>query len=411
VDDRQLAERLSDVGEATPPPDLAGRVRATVRRRRARAAVTLSVVGVLCLGAGVVALRGTGPEPARPAPPATGPPTAEATPGPPTRPATLAELFPGRTPRTVPRRLSDGRPFRAFALGSTGTLVGVDQSFDAAGFDRWSDLVVLDPLRGTEAVVARPELGFTVTDGRFTTWVANTGPSVKSNLFCHDAATGAQRRVSDGSVWESSVAADAGRLAWTYYGGEAEGIQAYTVAVSDGCGPERRLAVRGYVSALRGPFLYLSRFPGAGADWGGPTGMRRYHLGSGRDEPLPLEVPPGAARWEAAAGPRALLWTPIADSGAPGPLRALDLALSREVLVDERPPHAVGANGATTRLTAGDRLLAYASSPVDGPPAASRGIVYDPETRSVVRLPGEAFAAGGWLVWLEGDAYRLLDVS
>jgi hypothetical protein len=409
MDDRTLADRLADVGDAVPPPDLAGRVRGSVRRRRARAAVTLSAVAVLAVGAGLAAVR-SATDQAQP-PPAGGPPSATAVPGPAARPATLAELFPGRTPRTVPRRLRDGRPFRALALGRTGTLVGVDQSYDPDGYDEWTELLVLDPLRGTQTPVAPQGLGLTATDGRVTTWQATADPAHKFDLFCRDDVTGLRRRLSDGSVWETAVAVDAGRVAWTYYGVEAESIPRFTVALSAGCGPEQRLPVRGYVSALNGSWLYLSRFPGLGAGWEGPPGLRRYDLESGREEPVPIAVPPGAASWEAAAGPRVLLWTAVDAAGVPGPLRALDLGGGRDTLVASRPPHAVGINGATTRLTAGDRLLAYATVPTDGPPAASRGIVYDPVTGSVVRLPGEAFAAGRWLVWLEGDAYRLLDVG
>lgn len=56
-------------------------------------------------------------------------------------------------------------------------------------------------------------------------------------------------------------------------------------------------------------------------------------------------------------------------------------------------------------------MLAYSSAPIDGPPGDSRGLVYDPVSNTVVTLPGEVFAAGDWLLWLEGDGYRLLDVS
>ena len=88
------------------------------------------------------------------------------------------------------------------------------------------------------------------------------------------------------------------------------------------------------------------------------------------------------------------------------------IATGRDTVVTVTPPQArPHASDEMNTLTAGRRLMAWASSPYDGNLADSRGLVYDPVTNSLAQLPGEAFAAGDWLVWYQNGSYWMLDVS
>jgi hypothetical protein len=418
ADAQNLAERLRAIAtDAAPPDQLAGRIRQSVAARRTHrrrlVAAAVAVAAVLGVSAGIELTRQAGGPPARPAPSTpipsglagTAEPVAQhLRPGPaPTR-TTLAALFAGRTPQRVPRRLADGRPFRAFLVTPAGSMVGLDQSFDPDGMDRWTNTVVLDPRHGAQRVLPNVELASFASDGRYLTTLAHAMPRHKFDIQCRDLARGTSRQVSNGSVWESSVRADDGRIAWTYYGGLGDGIDELQVAVADGCGSERRLPVRGFVTALRGRYLYVAQFE--------EGRLVRYDLATGTVQAVPLgTLPRTAASWVASAGPTTVLWTSLNDAGQPGELRARDLATGRDVRIGPAPAVQPGINGTSVTLTAGDRLLAYAASPIDGPPGDSRGLVYDPQTNSAVRLPGEAFVAGRWLVWLQDDAYWMLDVS
>jgi hypothetical protein len=411
ADEGRLAERLLAVSRyGGPPAGLAERIsRDAARQGRRRGALAVAAGTALTIvavawTAGSGPWTGAEPPPAgrttAPAPPAPSG-LAAPVPGPAPAPSTLAALFPGRQPLTVPRRLRDGRPFRAFELTPAGTLVGVDQSYDPDGMDRWTGNFLLDPVHGTQTALPGSELPRFSSDGRHLTWLAHTDPEDKFNLLCRDVDGGTPRQLSDGSVREGSVVSGGGRIAWTYYEGGARDDGA--VVIADACaGPERVLPVSGYPIGLAGRFLYLL----------GPAGkLLRHDLESAATQAVPLGSP-GAGQPLAVVGPDSVLWSPTDDDGYPGALRARQLSSGREVLVAAAAPRAkAGINGIGTRLTAGHRLLAYSSAPIDGPPGDSRGLVYDPVSNAVVTLPGEVFAAGDWLLWLQDDGYRLLDVS
>ncbi len=420
MDEQLLVERLGAVGDATPPPDLGDRIRAEVgrrsRRRRARAAVVFSVVAVLAVGGLVALTRGGGrPQPAGPFGGPTGGSTASPTDGPtstpgPTRQAratTLAKLFPGRTARRVDRRLANGQPFRAIVLAPDGTLVGAEQTYDQGWTDHWGRSLILDPIRRTEVVLPLREITGYASGGRLTTWLDNVTPKHKYDLFCRDAVTGAISRVSDGSVWEDSVQIDQGHLAWSYYEDFEPRHPQGQVVLAEGChGPQRVLPVLGGVTALRWPKVYVRQYE--------QGRLLRHDVLTGRTETVLGDLPTyPAGPWEATVSRSTVLWLEfdVDEQVTLRQLRAVDLRTGRDVLVAAEPPHIPGYNGASFQLTAGNRLLAYASSPMDGPPYDSRGIVYDPVTGSAVWMPGETFVAGDWLVWLEDDAYWLLDVS
>ncbi|MFC7100389.1 hypothetical protein ACFQQB_07870 [Nonomuraea rubra] len=54
-------------------------------------------------------------------------------------------------------------------------------------------------------------------------------------------------------------------------------------------------------------------------------------------------------------------------------------------------------------MTAGDRLVAYTTGDLS--------LVHDPETGVTLKQRGLVLAAGPWLLWQEGDAYRLARVK
>jgi hypothetical protein len=405
MDDQLLAERLAAVGEdPLPRPDLGDRIRAAVARRRrqrqARAAVALCVVAALAVG-GVVALARDPGDAARPGPNGD----RAATEGPTATPSTLSALFPGRTPVRVDRRLASGKPFRAFMLAPNGTLVGAEQTYDENWNDRWGRSLIFDPVRRTEAVLPLTEITGYASDGRTIAWLQHIDPRHKFDLFCRDGTIGLPFQASDGSVWEDSIQVEAGRLAWSYYEDISPRRPAGQVVLAERCGVAPRvLPVRGRVMALRWPYVYVGQYD---------TGrLLRHDARTGRTTTVEIgrvARPPGW--WTVAANRSTVLWTDRDGTAAPAQLRAVDLATGRSTLVDPDPPEIPGLNGALTVLTAGDRLLAYSSTPSDGPPSNSRGVVYDPETNSAVPMPGETFVAGHWLVWLDADAYWLLDVS
>ncbi len=407
MDEQLLAERLAAVGEdPLPRPDLGDRIRAAVVRRRrqrqARAAVAFSVVAALAVG-GMVALARDPGEAARPGPDADRGTTAS--PGPTATPSTLSALFPGRTPVRVDRRLASGKPFRALVLAPNGTLVGAEQTYDENWNDHWGRSLILDPIRRTESVLPLTEITGYASDGRTTAWLQNVDPRHKFDLFCRDGTTGLPHQASDGSVWEDSIQVEAGRLAWSYYEDFAPRRPAGQVVLAERCGRAARvLPVRGRVMALRWPYVYVGQYDG--------SRLLRHDVRSGRT--TTVEVGRRArvlVSWTATANRSTVLWTDRDGIPAPAQLRAVDLATGRSTVVDTDPPQIPGLNGAQTVLTAGDRLLAYSSTPMDGPPSNSRGVLYDPVTNSAVPMPGETFVAGHWLVWLDADAYWLLDVS
>lgn len=217
---------------------------------------------------------------------------------------------------------ADGRPFRAFELTPAGTLVGVDQSYDPDGMDRWTGNFLLDPVHGTQTALPGSELPRFSSDGRHLTWLAHTDPEDKFNLLCRDVAGGTPRQLSDGSVWEGSVVSDGGRIAWTYYEGGARADGA--VVIADACaGPERVLPVSGYPIGLAGRFLYLLD----------PAGkLLRHDLESAATQAVPLGRT-STGQPLAVVGPDSVLWSPTDDGGYPVALRARQLSSGREVPV------------------------------------------------------------------------------
>jgi hypothetical protein len=409
MDEQLLAERLAGIGRhAQPPPGLVEHIlRDAARRNRRYRVVTAAVATCLLLAGTATAVRMAG------LPHRHAPSGAAATvgltlrPGPAPHLSTLAELFPGRRPLTVSRTLRDGEQLWVFAVTPAGALVGADRPHPVDGGEHWTRTVVLDPVNGDERDLPAAGAPLFTSDGRYLTQLGQS-PDFVPELFCTDLRTGTARRLSTNTFVATNVVTGDGRTAWTL---RQDPGDAPEIWISTGCGSPRPLAVQGFPIALHAPYLYLfdaARQP------------LRYDLASGATQVLPLGHPLSAGGGTSVAiSPSTVFWTPLdkpagpGEVGAPGAIRARDIATGLDTVVTAVPPRARprAPDDEMNTLTAGGRLMAWSSSPYDGNLADSQGLVYDPVTNSLVRLPGEAFAAGNWLVWYENGGYRVLDVS
>lgn len=297
----------------------------------------------------------------------------------------------------IPARLPDGRPFRVDALGPDGTVAG--RTPDAR-------LWRTDRKGGTpKPLNARAKGGVSAGQGTVT-WIAPDSFA----LECAPA-NGPKRTLADDAEAGRPVVTDQGRIAWNDVMD-----QPY---VADGCAGRRRilpnhgLGVLGHAVALSGRTLFAAdllhgrvlreidvRTGAIKAQRPLPAGVRPDRTtplekpGRERDSgspPVQLTIQAARQHWQAAATERWFAWS------ADGVLRVADRSTWRQVVQTARVPV---ASGPAARLTAGDRLVALSTG-------KGRSVLYDTATGETTVQDGEAYTAGGWLLWRDGGDYRL----
>ncbi|UBU11064.1 hypothetical protein [Nonomuraea gerenzanensis] len=401
--ENRLATLLGEPGTADPPPDLASRIhRSVATRRRNRRAAWLSAL--TCATAVLVAvpltLRGGDGEMAaavdpEPSPTVTltvigsAPPTDRPVP---TRTITISPG--GAEPRTFEERLrrlatvtsvaevaartATGERFTPQAIGSDGTVLGLTPG----------GRVARAPADGG----APADAGFAAKSGLgaaegLLTWTENGEQRCRT-------ADGRTRTISPqgtdprAPVWvdgDAIVGSDVMRQPWVATGCAEPGR-----TVTDG------RPATGTAVAFSYPYLFTVE----------PANDKKLRTVDVRtlkvvaEQPLPEGVRPqpmGRApqQWYAAATDTAFVWV------AGGELRSGSAADWRK---STRTFGAVPKQlkGDQPRMTAGDRLAVYTTG--------SFSLVHDPLTGATLKQPGPVLAAGPWLLWQHGDAYRLARV-
>ncbi|AQZ69828.1 unnamed protein product [[Actinomadura] parvosata subsp. kistnae] len=399
----RLGTLLGEPGRADPPPGLAGRIHRSVavRRRKRRAAwlAALACQAAVLVAAPLMLRGGSGDFAATVAPSPTVTRTVTVSPGPPPadRPTPTRTITPspgsGRNEAFAERlrrlvavtgmvevggRTGAGEPFTPAALGSDGTVLGLTPGGavaetsatggapEAAGFSARSGLGAAEGLR---------------------TWTEN------GEQRCR-AADGSIRTISpQGTDPEAPVWVDGGAIA-----GNDPMLQPW---VAVGCAEPGRTVTNGRPAtgtavAFSYPYLFVVE----------PADDRKLRLVDVRtmrvaaEHPLPAGVRAQtmgrrAQRWQAAATDTAFVWV----TG-----KTLH-SVPRDSWGPERTSGAVPApgKGEQARMTAGDRLVAYTTG--------GASIVHDPVTGVTLKQPGLVLAAGPWLLWEEGGAYRLARVG
>ncbi|MEV0586829.1 hypothetical protein [Nonomuraea sp. NPDC050310] len=373
----RLGEVLAGPGEARPPAGLAGRVHAGVvtRRRRRRAVAAGACVLALAVAIPLTVRQASDP----------GRTTVAASAG------GIADLvdLPGSI--ALPPRTPEGTTFFPEVIGEDGSVLGrtdQDKKVWAAG----PHTQELQPVTDAAAQV----LG--TGEGGLRLWA---GASSAYPLSCQDAS-GATSDPSPqgydpaGPFWVSHgwvAANDPMRQPWT-----AKGCAKGTTVSGQG-----RFS-SGHAVAFAYPDLFV-------AEESNDRVVRQVDVESGREvaeRPLPEGVPPVTMAdpgkdWLAAANGSTFAWvvdrtlrTAPRDTWTPTTV-PVKLPTATPVTVQQTTvPQA--------KLTMGDRLIAYTALELE---VGWKSVVHDPVTGRSVELPGRAYAAGEWLVWQDGDSYRL----
>ncbi|GAA2854572.1 hypothetical protein [Nonomuraea rubra] len=397
----RLATLLGEPGAADPPPDLAGRIhRAVATRRRNRRTAWLAALA--CVTAVLVAvpltLRDGGGDTAatvdpapRPTvtvtvigPPSGGPEPTRTVTAVPERPAgqafeeRLRHLVAVTGMVKVGTRTASGEPFTPSALGPDGTVLGLTPGGVAA------EAPATGGTPGNAGFSAQSGLG--AAEG-LRTWTEN------GEQRCRTAG-GPTRTISpQGTDPQAPVWVDGGAIA----GSDAMG-QPWVAA---GCAETGRTVTDGRPAAgtpvaFSYPYLFTVEPANDGklrlvdvrtltvaAEHPLPEGVRAHTMGQPRQQ------------WYAAATDTAFAWV------AGGVLRSVP----RHGWEPERSfgPVPEPGEGERAWMTAGDRLVAYTTGDLS--------LVHDPETGVTLKQRGLVLAAGPWLLWQEGDAYRLARVK
>ncbi|MEU7897021.1 hypothetical protein AB0B45_29680 [Nonomuraea sp. NPDC049152] len=386
----RLVEVLGDPGETVPPPGLADRVHrgVTVRRRRRRVLALAAGACAVALAVAVpVAVRQAGGE---------GQTVAASVVG-------LEDLVDPAHSVTVPARTPEGKEFLPLALGEDGSLIGVGGKGDT-----WEIGPEGGPLRPLEqassgALGAGPGVRVFAGGGFF-------GP-----LMCRDRS-GITTAISPKGIKDFTPV-------WVSGGTIVGSDPLLRPWKAKGCTKGTTLPVRGEAVAFSYPDLFVvDPFDG--------NGLRQVDVDSGKTvarRPLPegVNVRTGGNRWQlwlAAVNRDTFAWV------VNGVLRTADRATWQVTEGRRALPFAAemdwggryfsmkekiepGAENTyphlNASLTAGNRLVAYTAL---GETPGWRSVVHDPRTGRSFELPGKTYAAGDWLVWLDGDAYRLAKV-
>lgn len=399
----ELVTRRLDAlgGDHTVPPGVLDRaLRAVERRRHRRQALgaLASGVAVVALVVGITTLDGTrgGTPPVDL--PAPAPERVELDDG-------LADLLGTTTAAVVVPREHGWFDFRATSLTADGTLAGADQHYDPQWFDTFGSARDVDLTTGEQGTyvvadeVTRVMLAGADASSRLT--LEHLDPRHKFDLVCTPRVGGERAQMSDGSVAESSVLLDAGHLVWSTY---PDGDEPYRVWTADGCGGTPTLfETPGLVRAVSWPDLYLST----------PDDPWLVRLDAETGEAVDLPRPdvetgdlPGAIgeleHVDVAASADVLAWT-VGDR-----LLVQDLGSGDAVVAAADLPLVTGNNGTQVQVSVGDRFVAWFTSPVDGDPGRSEGLLHDTATGATAAISGEVWTNGPWVVWLADDGYRVV---
>lgn len=407
--EQRISERLHVGAErAHPPADLGARIRGAVvrrRRRRRQAAVTGTALAAAAVIA-VPALIVTGD----PAPP---PVTTTASPSPvPTDTAALQDLHrlvDMSSAVTIPALLPDGRRFSAGTLYPDGTVLGAVPSPSAdpdsvIGPIWWADPASPTPRHLRD--VSEPAYFEIGTD--FQVWLETRRDNDDLyNLICHNQREGTQPRrlnrrpLAYNPPW---LHVDHNVIVWTE--------DKASVWMAEGCTSARRLPVTGHAVAFSYPDLYITSNVYIAND---PEGVLRVDVGTLQVEAVPQAPTEGNVTEgyldEYAANPETLVWLDFNELTIADPRTGEARKVSR---VPREP-------GGYVELTAGNNLIAYTAWPeYRGPecrecpeypdPSSTAARIYDPRNGWTVSYPGEVWAAGDWLLWSEGNNYRLARV-
>jgi hypothetical protein len=393
---RRIAERLAaPARESRPPADLADRILVAVRQRRRQRRRNTVLAGVMAVAivAAIVALRNPGPTATPPGPPPThSSPTlsapASALLAPPA-PEALDELVDRTSAVTQPVRISSTPyHFRVDSLGPTGVLLG------GTGFDG-------DPFRDTDAnvwlaapgdappapVTARGDPWAHSAGDRTVAWLEHRDEEHDFQLICIDLDRGRTAvQISNRGVpktFANPVHVDGDTIVWM--------DERRTTWAMDGCaGTPRQLPASGPVVAFAYPDAFVADLA--------TREIRMVDVETYEMAPVPVL---SGVDWSTgiAASPAAIAWVR-------GPtLMVFDRSTGRTREVAAPLPASNGTNGDLIDLTAGGRLVVYATRPMDGSPMSSASLVYDVRTGRSVTLASEAYAAGDLLLWREAARY------
>ncbi|MGP4103547.1 hypothetical protein [Nonomuraea sp. KM90] len=415
--ERRLAALLSESSPGDPPPGLADRIhRAVATRRRNRRALALAAAAgaTAVLVAVPLAVRGGNGEAAT---------TANLSPTPASTPGSTRSSEPTVTVSTRPEptmtktvtptpdqanvnipaglgieqalrrllnvasvvdvesRTARGKPFTPAALGSDGTVLGTtpDGQVAEAGASGGTPQELGFP--------ARSGLG-TATD--FRTWTDLNGSSAAQRCRTADGSTrtiSPQGTEPGGQVWVDGgviVGNDVMRQPWA-----AKGCAQVGTVVKAG-DPASGVAV-----AFSYPHLFA-------ADRANDKVLRILDVETGKvtaEHPLPegvraqtMDAPD--QKWYAAASGKWFAW--VADGtlrwmprDSWGPMSTL-------------PGVPAPTQGVSPWMTAGNRLITYNTG--------ATSVLLDPVTGTRYKSPDVMLAAGDWLLWHNGDGYRLANL-
>ncbi|MFI6514979.1 sigma factor [Spirillospora sp. NPDC050679] len=280
----------------------------------------------------------------------------------------------------IPRVLPGGQRFRAMALGADGSVLGLPVTVDGEG------TVIAQPgvwLAGPGTATPR-RIQDTPPDSLPYLWAMATGASGHvwpdgDRLRCLPrGGSGGARTLRAGWDGHDRFHVGPGAIVWRLADRDE-------LAVSASCaGAVRTVPAEGTLEGFSRPYAYVRS---------GRT-LWQVNVDDGRRREFRL---PGAEPEAFAAGPRAFAWAgeelgvqPLASGARPQVVRGL--------------PHA-GDPAFLGRLTAGEHLVVYSAAHQDRERAAS--LIYDLRDGRRTSVPGEAWAAGPYLLRQEGDAYRL----
>lgn len=421
--ERRLAALLSEPSPDDPPPGLADRIHRTVatRRRNRRALALAAAAGATAVLVAVpLAVRGGNGDAATtadlsPAPASTAPSepamTAPTWPEPTVTVSTWPEPTVTKTVTPAPEqanirapagvrieqalrhlmnvtsvvdvesRTARGEPFVPAALGSDGTVLGTTPDGQVA------EVGTSGGAPKELGLPARSGLG-TATD--FRTWTELNGSAADQRCRTADGSTrtispqGADPR---GQIWVDGgviVGSDVMRQPWMAKGCAQVGT---VVKAAD--------AASGVAVAFSYPYLFT-------ADRANDQVLRIVNVETGRvtaEHSLPEGVRPQSMsdpdqQWYAAASGKWFAW--VADGtlrwvprDSWGPVSAL-------------PGVPTPEKGVSPWMTAGNRLVTYNTG--------ATSFLLDPATGTRYKSPDVMLAAGDWLLWKNGDGYRLANL-
>ncbi|MEV0344725.1 hypothetical protein AB0H88_03100 [Nonomuraea sp. NPDC050680] len=408
--ERRLAALLSEPAADDPPPGLADRIHraVAVRRRNRRALALAAATGMTAVLVAVpLAVRGGNgdaattvtlsptSEPTLPSPSTsiddpTAPsvPTATVTPTPDEAgfrtPAAggleqaLRDLVDVRSVVDVESRTSQGEPFVPWALGSDGTVLGSTPDGQVAE---------VGASGGTPRDLGFPARSGLGTGTGFSTWAEQNGSAAEQRCRTADGTTrtvSPQGTDAGARVWVDGgviVGSDVMRQPWA-----AKGCAGVGTVVRDGD------PASGEAVAFSYPYLFTT-------DRSNDKVLRVIDVETGTvtaEHPLPEGVRPQRMgeprqRWYAAASGNWFAWV------AGNTVRWMPRVSWGPVSTLAGVPAA--KKDVSPWMTAGRRFITYNTG--------ADSFLLDPVTGRRFKSPDVMPAAGDWLLWRDGDVYRL----